>query len=141
MLVRINGVEQEWSIGEVESRWSGELEEYRNKFINRSSAILTSIYFGFTTSHHAYAKSTEAVAKIRAGFGQLMDVFTAIAEPILWFYALTGCILMATGKNKDVGWNRIKQVFYAYIAIALLPTFFAFARWVAELIGASIGFQ
>ena len=46
---------------------------------------------------------------------------------------------MAT-KGKNIGFDRLKQVAYAYAGIALLPTFFAFLRWVSEIIKTSIHF-
>jgi hypothetical protein len=127
----------------VDSRWSGELEESRKTLVNRvvewifPTVVMTKLSMVVTS--HAFAASAGAVGanQIREGFMQLIDVFTAIAEPILWFYALTACILMAT-KNKQAGLDRLKQVGYAYAGIALLPTFFAFLRWIAAIIKGAI---
>lgn len=91
-------------------------------------AILT------TSKTFAYAGSSEAVKSIQEAFEQLMSIATAIAEPILWFYALTSLILMATGKSKAIGWNRLKNVGYAYIGMTLLPTIFAFLRWISGIL-------
>lgn len=120
----------------VQSRWTGSVEESRQKFIAKSSKWVSVILAGeyalrFASSVHAATSSSD---KIRTGFMQIIDVFTAIAEPILWFYALTACILMATGRNKDLGWDRLKRVGYSYIFIAMLPTFFAFLRWMAVML-------
>ncbi len=59
------------------------------------------------------AAGVDSADKIRRGFHDIIDVFTALAEPILWFYALTACVLIAT-KNKNAGWERLKNVGYAY---------------------------
>lgn len=127
----------------VKSRWSGEIEESRKKFIHK----LSDWFIAIVTANQlmgipkALAKGAEQnVDKIREGFDTILDVFTALAEPILWFYALTACILIAT-KNKDTGINRLKHVAYAYTAIALLPTFFALIRWIAELIKGAVQFS
>ena len=127
----------------VESRWSGEVEESRKKFVhNLSDWFVTAVIANHVMSTpKAMAEGTDVnVDRIREGFGTILDVFTALAEPILWFYALTACILIAT-KNKETGLNRLKQVAYAYAAIALLPTFFAVIRWVAELIKGAVQFS
>lgn len=75
---------------------------------------------------------------IREGFQQLLDVATAIAEPILWFYAVTACVLMATGKNKSVGWDRLKNVGYGYILMVMMPTIFEFFRFIASILQTAI---
>ncbi|MMZ43628.1 hypothetical protein D1872_51910 [compost metagenome] len=129
---------------EVQSRWTGELEESRQEFVAKSSrwvsAALGVVYsYKLAGSVSAAAAAITSAEKIRQGFMQIIDVFTAIAEPILWFYAVTACILMATGKNKDMGWDRLKRVGYAYIFIAMLPTFFSFLRWIAEMLRGAIG--
>lgn len=126
---------------EVESKYTGELEEIRKGAVQKMLHLLlpTSVAV-LSYSSTASASSNKASAdEIRKGFSEILDLFTAIAEPILWFYALTACILMAT-KSKDAGLNRLKQVAYAYGAIALLPTFFALIRWVADMIKGSIQF-
>lgn len=87
-----------------------------------------------TKVYAATSGNTETLARIREAFEQLMSIATAIAEPILWFYALTSLILMATGRNRSIGWNRLKNVGYAYIGMTLLPTIFAFLRWVSSLL-------
>lgn len=127
----------------VESRWDGEIEESRKQFVAKSSkwavAVLGFVYSGkFATSVSAAAAALSSADKIRQGFMQIIDVFTAIAEPILWFYAVTACILMATGRSKEAGWDRLKRVGYAYIFIALLPTFFSFLRWMAVMLSGAI---
>ena len=125
----------------VKSKYTGELEEIRKGAVGKMvnlllpTAVAIMSYSG-TASASSNAKDAE---KIRQGFSEILDLFTAIAEPILWFYALTACILMAT-KSKDAGLNRLKQVAYAYGAIALLPTFFALIRWIADMIKGSIQF-
>jgi hypothetical protein len=127
----------------VKSRWSGELEKTRKTIIEKMTNLIIPTILGVKMflAHHnyAFAQAREAADQIRVGFQQVLDVFTAIAEPILWFYALTACILMAT-KNKDEGWKRLKQVGYAYTAIALLPTFFSLLRWIAGLLKESFAF-
>ena len=127
----------------VESKWTGEIEEYRQQTIQKSGKIILACVYGykFATSVGpavALAADTSSADQIRKGFMQIIEVFTAITEPILWFYAITACILMATGKNKDVGWAKLKNVGYAYVFITLLPTFFVFLRWVAKLVGGAI---
>lgn len=121
----------------IESRWSGEIEQNRRDFMLKWDKVFVSCLAGATLSTKAMADPSSA-DQIRSGFMQLIDVFTAITEPILWFYAITACILMATGKNKEMGWNRLKSVGYAYIGITLLPTFFVFLRWVSKIISESI---
>jgi hypothetical protein len=124
----------------VVSRWSGELEESRQEFVSKASKWVVTVLlpvYGMRFVHSAVA-ATQSVSQIRAGFDQLFNVFTALAEPVLWFYALTACIMMATGKNKEVGWGRLKNVGYGYIGITLLPTFFSFMRWIAHIIQGAI---
>lgn len=75
--------------------------------------------------------AASGVDKMREGFMALIETATAITEPILWFYALTACILMATGK-KGVGWDKLKNVGYSYILITMLPTLFQFCRWISK---------
>jgi len=129
----------------IESRWSGELEEGRKKLVKSvvewifPTVLVTKLTLASSKAVHAATTATSGAEDIRAGFTTIIDIFTAIAEPILWFYALTACILMAT-KSKNVGLDRLKQVAYAYAGIALLPTFFAFLRWVSEIIKTSIHF-
>lgn len=127
----------------VKSRWSGEIEESRKTFVHKMSDWFVTVILAnqLIGTPKAMAEGAEKnVDKIREGFDTILDVFTALAEPILWFYALTACILIAT-KNKDTGINRLKHVAYAYTAIALLPTFFALIRWVAELIKGAVQFS
>jgi hypothetical protein len=127
----------------VKSRWHGNLEKTRKAVVDKIAGLIIPATLGtriFLSYHSpAFAQAREAAEQIRVGFQQVLDVFTAIAEPILWFYALTACILMAT-KNKDEGWKRLKQVGYAYTAIALLPTFFSLLRWIANLLRESLTF-
>lgn len=126
----------------VQSKWTGDLEESRKSLIEKvvscifPTVVMTKLTMATASTTFAATTSAE---QIRSGFHEILDVFTAIAEPILWFYALTACIMMAT-KNKQAGLDRLKQVGYAYAGIALLPTFFAFLRWIAELIKGSISF-
>jgi hypothetical protein len=126
---------------QAESRWTGDLEETRKTWVNK---MVDLIFPGVVMTKLTFATAGTAMAAsgaddIRRGFTEILDVFTAIAEPILWFYALTACILMAT-KNKQAGLDRLKQVGYAYAGIALLPTFFAFLRWVANIIKGAMTF-
>lgn len=113
------------------------LETTRKGVVDTMARVLTTTF----VSSALYMKNTTITVladnganELREGFMEILDVFTAIAEPILWFYALIGCIMMATGKNRDLGWKRIKQVGYAYLSIALLPTFFSFLRWLANIL-------
>jgi len=136
----------------VKSKHTGELEEVRKtKMVPLITRAIVLAVGGVRIAKRAFAdKSHEGLMvaanhigggeQIRQGFTEIIDVFTAIAEPILWFYALIGCVMMATGKNKDAGWNRIKQVGYAYIGIALLPAFFAFLRWIASMLKGAVHF-
>lgn len=78
-------------------------------------------------------EASNGVEQMRQGFMTLIQTATAITEPILWFYALTACILMATGK-KGVGWDKLKQVGYSYILITMLPTLFEFCRWISAIL-------
>lgn len=87
-----------------------------------------------TPVYAAVSGTPSSIDEIRRAFEQLMDIATAIAEPILWFYALTSLILMATGKSKMLGWSRLKNVGYAYIGMTMLPTIFAFLRWVSTIL-------
>lgn len=70
---------------------------------------------------------------IRQKFSQIIDIFSAVAEPILWGFAIVGLVLVATG-NKTIGWQRVKNVAYAYIGIQCLPGFFAFLRYIAKML-------
>lgn len=81
----------------------------------------------------AVCEAASGADKMREGFMTLIETATAITEPILWFYALAACILMATGK-KGVGWEKLKNVGYSYILITMLPTLFQFCRWISKLI-------
>jgi len=111
--------------------------------------LLTAYSWGRMGAKAAYAATPEiakAVAsspagadQIRKGFQSVIDVITAIAEPILWGYAVVGLVLVATGK-KQAGWDRVKSVGWAYLGIAMLPTFFAFLRWVAAMLKATMSF-
>lgn len=117
---------------------SPNLEDSRKELVSRFSHwFIPSLLL--LTPTPVLAGNQDKVEEIRSGFEQLLDIFTALAEPVLWFYALTACIMIAT-KNKDSGFNRLKQVAYAYAAIALLPTFFALLRWVSDIIKGAITF-
>lgn len=127
---------------ENRSRHTGELEQGRKSLVRwfgemiLPTAIVTRLGMRAT---HAFA-ATQNANDLRRGFMDIVDIFTAIAEPILWFYALIGFIMMATGKSKDAGWNRIKNVGYAYIGISMLPTMFQMLRWISNIIRSSISF-
>src|SRR6185312_14977571 len=88
------------------TRYTGELEESRKMLVEKMTNILlpSTAMLGFmlSTSNVVLADTSTSADDIRRGFMDILDVFTAIAEPILWFYALTACILIAT-KNKDTG--------------------------------------
>lgn len=130
---------------EVKSKYTGELEKSRNRIVKFMTNLIMPgvIATKWAMTHKEAFAATVASGgadQIRHGFQTLLDTFTALAEPVLWFYALIGCIMIATGKNKDAGWNRIKQVGYAYVAIALLPTLFSLLRWVSVIIKGAISF-
>jgi hypothetical protein len=131
---------------EVKSKYTGDLEHGRKKIVKFMTNMIMPVTIAtkWAMTHKEVLAATATTAsnadKIRQGFQTLLDTFTALTEPVLWFYALIGCIMIATGKNKDAGWTRIKQVGYAYIAIALLPTLFALLRWVSVIIKSSISF-
>jgi len=92
------------------------------------SHIMTKIALGATEVAEEVTSDT-----IRASFSKIIDIFSAIAEPILWGYAIVGLVLVATG-NKQMGWARVKQVAYAYIGVQCLPAFFAFLRYLAKML-------
>lgn len=131
-----------------------EVKDSYDKWINWFSkfglGLLTAYSWGRVGAKAAYAATPEiakAVAaspagaeQIRKGFQSVIDVITAIAEPILWGYAVVGLVLVATGK-KQAGWDRVKSVGWAYLGIAMLPTFFAFLRWVAAMLKATMAFN
>lgn len=83
-------------------------------------------------------EAADGVKQMREGFMTLIETATAITEPILWFYALAACIMMATGK-KGVGWEKLKNVGYSYILITMLPTLFEFCRWISKILMTCIG--
>jgi hypothetical protein len=145
MVVRCGGkvVMGEAEFTPVTSKYTGELETFRQKAVK----FMTNMFIPVTiatkwafTHKEAFAQSVDGATRIREGFEVLLDTFTALAEPVLWFYALVGCIMIATGKNKEKGMDRLKQVGYAYIAISLLPTMFALLRWIGEIIKGAITF-
>lgn len=143
MVLKIGGVVVDPQPVEVKSKYTGDLEVTRKKVVHRMLDIIVPV--GLATkltmalSPGALAAGVDSADKIRRGFHDIIDVFTALAEPILWFYALTACVLIAT-KNKNAGWERLKNVGYAYAGIALLPTFFSFLRWVSSIVSSSITF-
>ncbi|QPX71697.1 hypothetical protein [Bacillus phage SP8] len=143
MVLKIGGVVVDPHPVEVKSKYTGDLEITRKKVVHRMLDIIVPV--GLATkltmalSPGALAAGVDSADKIRRGFHDIIDVFTALAEPILWFYALTACVLIAT-KNKNAGWERLKNVGYAYAGIALLPTFFSFLRWVSSIVSSSITF-
>lgn len=118
---------------------SEQLENSRKDLVSKFSKWFIPSLLLMYPGHALANAQTDKVEKIRTEFETILDIFTALAEPVLWFYALTACIMIAT-KNKDAGFNRLKQVAYAYAAIALLPTFFALLRWVSGLIKGAITF-
>lgn len=90
----------------------------------------------YSYSHLAMKVALGATAtpdNIRANFSKIIDVFSAVAEPILWGFAIVGLVLVATG-NKQMGWSKVKGVAYAYIGIQCLPAFFAFLRYIARML-------
>lgn len=124
----------------VKSRWEGELEENRQNLVQKFSAMIAPAMFYSLTGFSKGAVAETGADQLRDGFSEILDVLTAVAEPVLWFYALIGCIMIATGKSKDSGWEKLKQVGYAYLGISLLPAFFALLRWLSNLIQGSISF-
>lgn len=86
------------------------------------------------------AANNTNVQTMRKAFEQILTIATAIAEPILWFYAVTALIMMATGKNKMMGKERLKSVIYSYIGITMLPTLFSFLRWVSQVLKGAFSF-
>ena len=127
----------------LKSKYPEDMEVLRKSMVRRMVDVLMTapaiIGISLVASKYASASTENPAEGLREGFENILDIFTAIAEPILWFYALTACILMAT-KNKDSGIQKLKQVAYAYAGIALLPTFFALLRWLSEMIKGSIHF-
>ena len=115
------------------------LEECRKNLVTKFADWFIPSLLLLRPEHVSASTGVDKAEKIRGEFEVLLDIFTALAEPILWFYALTACIMIAT-KNKDAGFNRLKQVAYAYAGIALLPTLFSLLRWVSGLIGGAITF-
>lgn len=111
-------------------------EQYGSTIGNIGTGILTTYMWSKLGGNVLAAAGVE---QIRSGFQQVIDVFTAIAEPILWGYAVVGLVMVATGK-KQAGWDRVKSVGWSYLCIAMLPTFFAFLRWVAIILKQSITF-
>ena len=73
----------------VESRWSGELEEGRKRLINTvvewifPAVLVTKLTIASSKSVLAATTATSGADDIRAGFTTIIDIFTAIAEPIL----------------------------------------------------------
>lgn len=139
-------------MSEQQIEYAKVMEQVRSTFFKKISwlplpILLSTVYMMKLTSI-SYAAGTEVVTvsnkaigsadKIRSGFTQLIDIATAVAEPILWFYALTACILMATGRNKELGWGRLKQVAYAYVGISLLPTIFSLLRYVGRIMAQAL---
>lgn len=142
MVLKIGGVVVEPQPVKVESKYTGELEATRKKIVNKIVDLIIPVGLATKLSMSLAPGALAAASsanKIRSGFHDIIEVFTALAEPILWFYALTACVLIAT-KNKSAGWERLKNVGYAYAGISLLPTFFAFLRWVSQVIKTSISF-
>lgn len=123
-------------------------ESKDNKYLDWFSKIGLTLFSTYSYSHimTKIALGATEVAKeatsevtsdtIRASFSKIIDIFSAIAEPILWGYAIVGLVLVATG-NKQMGWARVKQVAYAYIGVQCLPAFFAFLRYLAKMLTAS----
>lgn len=100
-------------------------------------ASMTSwVYENLITKVALGAELTATPDELRKNFSKIIDVFTAIAEPILWGFAIVGLVLVATG-NRQMGWQRVKSVAYAYICINCLPAFFAFLRYIAKMLTAA----
>lgn len=83
-------------------------------------------------------KAMESAQKIRDGFNVLLSVGTAIAEPILWLFGLRGAIYLARSQSWHDGWQRLKAVGCAYLAVCLLPTGFQMVHWIAQIIREAI---
>lgn len=115
------------STSKVFNIFSEVIHEFEGKS-TKIAVILPVIFNRMTT-----ICSADGINQMRKGFTTLIETATAITEPILWFYALAACILMATGK-KGVGWDKLKNVGYSYILITMLPTLFEFCRWVSRIL-------
>jgi len=111
----------------------------KEKYLDWISKLGVVLMTSYSYSHLAMnvalgaEKVVASPANIREKFSQIIDVFSAISEPILWGFAIVGLVLVATG-NKQMGWSRVKSVAYAYIGIQCLPAFFAFLRYVAKML-------
>lgn len=92
-----------------------------------------------TTASAATSASTGA-EQIRTGFSQVIDVGVAIAEPIIWMYAVVACVQIATNVDRNTGWNKLKNVGYAYILMCMLPAIFSFWRWISKILQSSMQF-
>lgn len=101
--------------------------------IAKIMALIPGIIIAASSTVSASAGSDQ----IRKGFMQIFDIASAIAEPILWFYAVTACVLIATGRNKEMGWTKLKQVGYGYICLTMIPAIFSFLRWMSMSLSAS----
>jgi len=107
-----------------------ELEPLTKK--SRLSLIVTSSTISTVRAAEIALASVTGVDKMRAGFQQLVDIFTVIAEPILYGYGVAALVLMATS-SKERGWQRLKMVGYAYLGITCLPAFFSLLRYVGGM--------
>lgn len=113
-----------------------EVKEKYSNWIEKITAGLVVVwsYGKLTSSKIALGAELNATPEqLRQNFSKIIDVFTAIAEPILWGFAIVGLVLVATG-NKSMGWARVKNVAYAYICINCLPAFFAFLRYISKML-------
>lgn len=112
----------------------------RNNTIYKASILLPALIVKASPVFAQADKTGETVKKLQEVFLILREIAIAVGEPILWFYALTAIILMATGKNKAQGWGRLKQVMYSYLFLRCLPALFALVGWLSEvLMGALSG--
>ena len=124
------------TVDEERNKYDSFIEKYCLK-LPTGLTIMSTLPLACATTSHTLIASTGA-SMIREGFKEILEVLTAISEPVLWFYAVTGCVLMATDKNRDKGWSRLKNVGYSYIIISILPTIFSFLRWVATILSGAI---
>lgn len=110
-------------------------EKYLDWISKFGIALMTSYSYGHLAMNIALGaeKVIATPDNIRQKFSSIIDVFSAVSEPILWGFAIVGLVLVATG-NKQMGWARVKQVAYAYIGIQCLPAFFAFLRYIAKML-------
>ena len=117
------------------------LRRPKRKKLRKALSVGTTFSLFNLANSIAMASPTSAEAgaeQIRTGFKQVMNVAVAIAEPIIWVYAVIACVMIATNTSKDAGWNKLKNVGYAYMLMNLLPALFAFWCWMNKIIESSI---